>query len=74
MKKEFSEIIPSPPSAADEFATYQLTYEFRREVAYREDFQEYCEWYRRAARQHQQELAKMRHDINILRWFLSWRS
>lgn len=63
-------IIPNLPPASDIWATYHLTYEFRQEVQYRENFKTYCQWYRSAAEKHQLELEKMRQDINILGWFL----
>ena len=66
----FQRIIPNPPPAYDFFATHQLTYEFRQEVQYRENFKSYCEWYRNTAAKHQQEVAKMDRDINIFGWFL----
>ncbi|NES83430.1 MAG: hypothetical protein F6K10_19600 [Moorea sp. SIO2B7] len=69
MLEDFQRIMPASPPAAEIFAPYHLSYEFRREVAYREEFKNYCQWYRLTAQQHQQELEKMRQDINIFRWF-----
>lgn len=70
MFDKWQSIIPNTPPVADIFSTHQLAWEFRQEVAYREDFAEYCRWYRLTAQQHQQELTKMRGDIPIFRWFL----
>ena len=70
MSQDFRWIIPSPPPQADILEAHHLATEFRREVEYREDFKNYCEWYRQTSLKHQQELEKMRNDINILGWFL----
>ncbi|MEM1172016.1 MAG: hypothetical protein AAGJ08_23785 [Cyanobacteria bacterium P01_H01_bin.35] len=48
----------------------QTTQEFYQEVKYREDFNNYCQWYYAVAEQHQKELQKMRSDINIFGFFL----
>jgi len=69
MSEPFQYIIPAPPPAADIFATYQLAYEFRREVDYRQEHQRYCEWYQQTAERHRQELQKMQNDINLFGWF-----
>lgn len=74
MSNEIPNFIPAPPPAADIFATHQLSFEFHREVEYREEFQGYCRWYRLVAAQHRQELAKMQGDIAILAWFLGRKS
>jgi hypothetical protein len=66
--KEFRQFIPVPPPAAEIFASYQLAYEFRREAEYREELQNYCQWYQMTAQRHRQELKKMRGDINIFGW------
>ncbi|EAW38241.1 hypothetical protein [Lyngbya sp. PCC 8106] len=52
---------------------YQVTHEFYQEVQYREDFEQYCQWYAETAERHQQELQKMRGDINLFSWFLRGR-
>jgi hypothetical protein len=70
MNEGFQQIVPNIPPAADIFASHHLAQEFRREVEYRDDFQQYCQWYRLTAQKHQQELAKMKKDINIFGWFL----
>jgi hypothetical protein len=70
MPEELQRIIPTPPpAAADIFATYQLVQEFRQEVEYRQEFEHYCQWYGATAQRHQQELKKMRNDINLFGWF-----
>ncbi|NES82128.1 MAG: hypothetical protein F6K10_12395 [Moorea sp. SIO2B7] len=51
------------------FATYQLAYDFSQEVEHRQEFEDYCQWYYFTAQSHQEELEKMRGDINIFRWF-----
>lgn len=48
---------------------YRLAWECRTREAHRQ----YCDWYRRAARQHRQELARMRGDPDLLGWMLRWR-
>ncbi len=69
MSKEFRQIIPKIPPAAEIFASYQMAYEFRREAEYRQELKIYCEWYQLTAQSNRQELAKMRRDINIFGWF-----
>ncbi|HBB35268.1 MAG TPA: hypothetical protein DDZ80_24115 [Cyanobacteria bacterium UBA8803] len=68
MPQEFRHIIPTAPGA-DIFAIYQLTHEFYRETQDRQEFERYCEWYRLTAKCHQQELQKMKGDINLFGWF-----
>ena len=47
----------------------QITQDFHREVQYREDFEQYCQWYYQTAESHRQELEAMQGDINLLSWF-----
>ncbi|USR91959.1 hypothetical protein NEA10_04335 [Phormidium yuhuli AB48] len=58
-----------PPSLDERIGSYHVTREFHREVQYREDFQNYCQWYRATAERNRRELEKMRGDINIFGWF-----
>jgi hypothetical protein len=74
MSKDFQYILPLPEPAADILETYRVTYEFRHEVQYREKLDAYCEWYYAVAQQHQQELQRMRHDINLFGWFCRRKS
>ncbi|MCA1994795.1 MAG: hypothetical protein LDL41_22520 [Coleofasciculus sp. S288] len=69
MLNEFRQIFPTPPPAADIFATYQLAHEFYREAEYRQEHERYCEWYRQTVKRHRQEFQKMQGDINIFGWF-----
>ncbi len=69
MLEEFRQIIPPSTPAAEILVRHQLAFEFRREVEYRAEFKQYCQWYRETAARHQEELAKMQGDINIFRWF-----
>ena len=62
-------LVPQLPTLADILDDYQVTYEFYQEVQIREDHQNYCHWYRSVARQHQDELQRMRHDVNLFRLF-----
>ena len=71
MLEEFRQVIPpSSPAAEEILISHQLAFQFRREVEYREEFKNYCQWYRETAAQHQEELRKMQGDINIFRCFL----
>ncbi|NEP04712.1 MAG: hypothetical protein F6K25_23770 [Okeania sp. SIO2G4] len=71
MPPELRSIFPETNSPATEiFQISQTTQEFYQEVKYRENFQNYCQWYYKIAEQHQKELQKMRSDINILGFFL----
>lgn len=69
MPDEFRQIIPAPPPAAEIFARHQLAYEFRREAEYRQEMQQYCQWYYTIAEQNRRELTKLRRDFNLLGWF-----
>jgi hypothetical protein len=68
-------IAPIPAPTAEGLVAFELTREFYREVDNREEFERYCEWYRSTAKKHQQELEKMRRDINLMGWFCGrwWR-
>lgn len=67
-------IIPIPqPEVEEIFAVYQSTHEFYREAEYREELEQYCQWYYQVAEQHRQELETMQQDVNLLGWFYSVR-
>ncbi|NEO54688.1 MAG: hypothetical protein F6K54_17340 [Okeania sp. SIO3B5] len=52
MPPELRSIFPEANSPATEiFQIYQTTQEFYQEVKYREDFQNYCQWYYEIAEQ-----------------------
>lgn len=70
MLQNFHYLIPQQLPSADIFAPYQLASEFRREREYRQQVQDYSQWYYEIAQQHQAELEAMRGDINIFGWFL----
>ena len=70
MLQNFHYLIPQQLPSADIFAPYQLASEFRREREYRQQVQDYSQWYNKMAQQHQAELEAMRGDINIFGWFL----
>ena len=69
---EFQSIFPNHLSQPmmNIFETQILAQEFYQEVENRENFRAYCQWYRKTAQQHQEELAKMKKDVNIFSWFL----
>lgn len=70
MSKDFIYILPSlQPPVTESFATYQTTRQFYQEVQARSEFQRYCQWYRQTARQHQQQLKRMRGEFNFMQWF-----
>ncbi len=73
MAEEFYEFLPNTPPPADILQCHQLTYEFRQEITYRSNFQEYCQWYYETERIHQEELKKMSNDINLFGWFLKYK-
>lgn len=66
-------LIPNLPTVADLFGDYQLTREFYQEVRDRENHQRYCQWYHQVAQQHQDELNRLRQDINLLGFFYRGR-
>ena len=63
------QIIPAPQPEIEEFAAYQATSQFYREVQARTELKHYCDWYYATAAAHRQELQQMRGEINILGWF-----
>ncbi|AKG23549.1 hypothetical protein [Calothrix sp. 336/3] len=70
MSQELPQIVPGlPPQVEDGFATHQTAYEFYQEVEIRLQLQRHSEWYHRTAKQHQQDLEKMRGEFNIMSWF-----
>lgn len=70
MSDQFHYIIPiPPPTTQDIFAAYQTTRQFYQEVHARIELEQYSEWYQLAAERHRQELAQMRSELNIFRWF-----
>lgn len=60
-------IAPQPLSEA--LVAYVLTRDFYREVEYREQFEQHCDWYDRTAAANQAELQKMQGDFNLFGWF-----
>jgi hypothetical protein len=71
MSQEFNNFIPNnTPPPAEILQCHQLTFDFRREVQTRDNFKEYCQWYKETAQQHQNELTKMQNDLNFFGWFL----
>ena len=60
-------IAPQPLSEA--LITYAFTRNFYREVEYREEFEQYCDWYYRTAAANQAEFQRMKGDINLFGWF-----
>lgn len=69
MSENFRWFAPVPQPVPEALVIYDLTRQFYRELEQREEFDRYCQWYRATAAQHQQELEKMRGDINLLGWF-----
>lgn len=72
MTEQYNWIIPEikpGPEVADVVLTHQVAYDFYHEVEYRKAWQEYVHHYRTMAYQHQQELASMRRDLNVMGWF-----
>lgn len=60
-------IAPQPLSEA--IVTYALTRDFYREVEYRAEFEDYCNWYYETAAANRAELQRMQGDLNFLGWF-----
>jgi len=59
----------APPSVSEAIVAYALTRDFYREVEYRTEFEDYCDWYYRTAAANQAELRKMQSDFNFFGWF-----
>ncbi len=70
---ELQPLLPIPQPIVEVLQAHQLAHEFHQEVAQREAFDAYCDWYYAIAAQHQQELTKMRGDFNLLGWFYRGR-
>ncbi|OLP19586.1 hypothetical protein BST81_04810 [Leptolyngbya sp. 'hensonii'] len=66
---QYQWFISLPGSEPELIRTYRITHAFYRELKYRQAHREYCEWYKAMAQRNQQELEKMRSDINLLGWF-----
>lgn len=65
-------VVPVPQTDAEDILlVHQIAYEFYDEVHYRELLAQYHSWYEATAKQHQQELAAMRQELNLFRW-LGW--
>jgi len=62
-------LIQRLPTVADILGTYQITYEFYQEVHDRGEHQRHCQWYRQVAQQNQEELERLRGDVNLLGFF-----
>jgi hypothetical protein len=59
---------PDPDEQSEIFQINQMTRQFHEELAYREAFERYCQWYYETAEFHRREWEKMQGDINILGW------
>jgi hypothetical protein len=68
-------IMPTPsadPEVVEVIELYRITYDFHQEVRYREEREQYVQWYRKTAQRHRSELQQMRQDINLMGWFNRW--
>lgn len=75
MSEELQQIVPAPPTPIiqETFHAIACTSQFYREVELRTATEAHCQWYTTVAQKHRQELAQMRGELNILRWFrLGW--
>ncbi len=70
---EFRSILPAPQPEIETLEAHQIAKDFYREVEYRQDFKNYCQWYYETAQRHRDELQKMRNDFNFFGWFLRGR-
>jgi hypothetical protein len=71
----FHWIIPQPDAPAEDIEwlqQYQLTHAFYQEARDRALHQAQVQQYHQLAAQHQNELQRLRQDINILGWFTRW--
>lgn len=71
MSEELQQIVPAPPTPIiqETFNAIACTSQFYREVELRAAMESHCQWYATVAQKHRQELAQMRGELNILRWF-----
>ena len=67
--KDHCWFVPVAHPEVEVLELYRTTHQFYEEAHHREEQERYCEWYEAIALQHQQELEKMRGDINLFRWF-----
>lgn len=75
MFNELRWLIPQIPDDPEVLEVHQLSYEFRAELQYRQEFEQYCQWYEAIAAQNRRELQTMQSDINVLGFFTrGWRS
>ncbi len=56
------------------FELHQLAQDFRLEKEARDAFESYCRWYDAVAAQHQQEMAAMAPEPDLLGWLRGSRS
>jgi hypothetical protein len=61
----------SPQDITEILEVHQLAHEFHGEMRDRDRFEAYCAWYYATAQKHQQEMAKLQTELQILPWF--WR-
>ncbi len=59
----------APPAVSEALIAHALTRDFYREVEYREEFEQYCDWYHRTATANREEHQRMQRDLNLLAWF-----
>lgn len=62
-------IVPLPPTESEVFQVHEAAHEFYEEVRHREQLEQYCQWYRQTAAEHQRELKQMRSEINLFGLF-----
>ncbi|MEL6854980.1 MAG: hypothetical protein AAFO83_07695 [Cyanobacteria bacterium J06607_13] len=48
---------------------HQTAIDFQQEVAYRQAFEDYCQWYYRLAQQNQAEMKAMQNDADSFVWW-----
>jgi uncharacterized protein YaaW (UPF0174 family) len=68
MPNDLRWVAPSPQPIPEAIIVHEVTREFYREVKYRDEFEDYCQWYRAIAAKHQKEMQRMQKDINLLGW------
>lgn len=67
-------IVPIPQADAEEILILnQIAYEFRDEVKYRQELEQYSLWYYSTAEQNRRDLTVMQQEFNLFQWLGLWK-
>lgn len=61
--------LATPQDVIEHLELQHIAQEFRLEVEYRQQFEEYCEWYYRTAAQNYRDYVQMQSEPDVREWF-----